>query len=155
MVQSAAETPEQYMAELPDDRRVQIEQVRQIIIDNLPEGYVERMGWGMVVYVIPLERYPDTYNGQPLMYAGLASQKNHMAVYLSNVYADEETLDWFRSAYVATGKKLDMGKSCVRFRQVDQLPLDVIGQAVARTPVDAFLANYESAQANRKAARKR
>ena len=147
MVQSTAETPEQYLAELPDDRRDQIEEVRDVILTNLPHGYVEQMGWGMLAYVVPLEAYPDTYNKQPLMYAALASQKNHMAVYLSNIYADEPSLDWFRQAYLATGNKLDMGKSCVRFRHLDQLPLEVIGQAIARTPLSEFIAQYERARA--------
>ncbi|MGI9604046.1 MAG: DUF1801 domain-containing protein [Acidimicrobiales bacterium] len=147
MVKSAAESPEEYLAELPDDRRDQIEAVRDVIVANLPDGYEEQMSFGMIAYVIPLDRYPDTYNKQPLMYAALASQKNHMAVYLSNVYADEPSLDWFRAAYLATGKKLDMGKSCVRFKTIDQLPLDVIADAVARTPVDEFVALYEAARA--------
>ncbi|MDH3705689.1 MAG: DUF1801 domain-containing protein [Acidimicrobiia bacterium] len=147
VVQSTAETPEQYLAELPDDRRDQIEEVRDVILTNLPHGYVEQMGWGMLAYVVPLEAYPDTYNKQPLMYAALASQKNHMAVYLSNIYADEPSLDWFRQAYLATGNKLDMGKSCVRFRHLDQLPLEVIGQAIARTPLSEFIAQYERARA--------
>ena len=143
MVQSRAATPEQYLAELAPDRREAIEAVRATILANLPRGYEEQMAFGMLAYVVPLETYPDTYNKQPLMYAALASQKNHMAVYLTNVYADEASLDWFRDAYRATGKKLDMGKSCVRFRQIDDLPLEVIGQAVARTPVAEFLEYYE------------
>ena len=146
MVRSAADSPEQYLAELPEDRRDAIGEVRNVILRNLPDGYEEQMGWGMLAYVVPLERYPDTYNTQPLMYAALASQKHHMAVYLTNVYADEATLDWFREAYLATGKKLDVGKSCVRFRRLDQLPLDVVGQAVARTSVDEFIAQYERAR---------
>ncbi len=143
MVQSQAETPEQYLAELTPDRRAAVEAVRATILDNLPEGYEEQMSFGMLAYVVPLETYPDTYNHQPLMYAALASQKRHMAVYLTNVYADEASLDWFVDAYRATGKKLDMGKSCVRFKRLDDLPLDVIGQAVARTPVADFLEYYE------------
>ncbi|MDH5236356.1 MAG: DUF1801 domain-containing protein [Acidimicrobiia bacterium] len=155
MGKGAAASPEQYLAELPDDRREQLAAVRDVILANLPDGYVEQMGWGMIAYVIPLGRYADTYNGQPLLFAALASQKNHMAVYLSNVYADEKSLDWFREAYLATGKRLDMGKSCVRFKRLDQLPLEVIGQAIARTPVEEFLEHYEDAQTDRKARRSR
>lgn len=143
MVSSTAETVEEYLAELPDDRRDAIEEVRDVILENLPDGYVEAMNWGMISYEVPLDRYPDTYNDQPLAYAALASQKNHMAVYLTSVYADGETEEWFRSEYEATGKKLDMGKSCVRFKSIDQLPLDLIGRVIAGTPVEELIDIYE------------
>lgn len=143
MVSSKAETVDQYLAELPDDRRDAIAEVRDVVLDHLPEGYVETMNWGMISYEIPLETYPDTYNKKPLMYAALASQKNHMAVYLTTVYADAEVEDWFRERYLATGCKLDMGKSCVRFKSIDQLPLPLIGEVIARTPADEFIEQYE------------
>ena len=146
MVSSKAETVEQYLAELPDDRRDAIAEVRDVILDNLPDGYVETMNWGMIAYEVPLETFPDTYNDKPLMYAALASQKNHMAVYLTAVYTDEGTEDSFRERYMATGKKLDMGKSCVRFKKLDQLPLDLIGGVIAETPVDDFLEQYRRAR---------
>ncbi len=143
MVSSKAETVDEYFAELPDDRRDAIAEVRDVILDNLPDGYVETMNWGMISYEVPLERHPDTYNGKPLMYAALASQKNHMAVYLTSVYVDGETENSFRAAYEATGKKLDMGKSCVRFKSIDQLPLDLIGRVIAGTTVDELIDIYE------------
>ncbi|MGB5756147.1 MAG: DUF1801 domain-containing protein [Acidimicrobiales bacterium] len=143
MVSSAAETVDEYLGELPDDRRAAIAEVRAAILDNLPAGYVETMNWGMISYEVPLETYPDTYNGKPLMYAALASQKNHMALYLTNVYGDEETEEWFVERYRASGKKLDMGKSCLRFKSLDQLPLDLIGEVIARTPVDEFVGLVE------------
>jgi hypothetical protein len=146
MARSDAATVDEYLAELPDDRRAAISAVRDVIIANLPEGYDEVMRWGMITYEVPLARYPDTYNKQPLQYAGLASQARHMAVYLNDVYADPGSESWFTEAYKAAGKKLDMGKSCVRFRRLDDLPLDIIGQAIARTPVDDFLARYEAAR---------
>ena len=146
MVSSAAETVDEYLGELPDDRRAAIAEVRAAILDNLPEGYVETMNWGMITYEVPLETYPDTYNGKPLMYAALASQKKNMAVYLTNVYSDEETEKWFVERYRASGKKLDMGKSCVRFKSLDQLPLDLIGEVIARTPVDEFVGLVEAAR---------
>ncbi len=145
MVSSAAETVDQYLGELPDDRRQAIAEVRQTILDNLPEGYVEAMSWGMISYEVPLETHPDTYNGKPLMYAALASQKNHMAVYLTGVYGDEETKEWFVERYRASGKKLDMGKSCVRFKSLEQLPLDLIGESIARVPLDEFIDLVEAA----------
>ncbi len=144
MVSSKAETVEDYLAELPDDRRDDIAEARDVILENLPDGFVEAMSWGMISYEVPLEAYPDTYNGKPLMYAALASQKNHMAVYLTSVYATEESAADFRERYKATGKKLDMGKSCVRFKTIEQLPLDLIGETIAATSVDDLLAIHQS-----------
>jgi uncharacterized protein YdhG (YjbR/CyaY superfamily) len=146
LVRSEASSVEQYLAELPDDRRDAIEAVRDVIVENLPDGYVEEMNWGMISYSVPLETYPDTYNGQPLMYAAVASQKNHMAVYLSGVYADEGRRETFLEKYRETGKRLDMGKSCVRFRTIDDLPVDLIGDTIAGIDVDTFIEVYEAAR---------
>lgn len=139
MVTSNATTVEQYLAELPDDRRDAIAEVRQAVLDNLPEGFVETMNWGMISYEVPLETFPNTYNKQPLQLAALASQKNYMAVYLTTVYGDPEIAEWFRASYRATGKKLDMGKSCIRFKTIDQLPVDLIGQVIAKVSLEGFL----------------
>ncbi len=138
-MRSEATTVEQYLAELPDDRRGAIATVRDVIVENLPDGYEEEMNWGMITYAVPLETYPDTYNGQPLMYAALASQKNHMAVYLSGVYADEGHREEFLDKYRETGKRLDMGKSCVRFRRIDDLPVELIGETIAAVDVGSFI----------------
>ena len=143
-MRSEANSVEQYLEELPVDRRDAIETVRDTILDNLPEGYVEEMNWGMITYSVPLETYPTTYNGQPLMYAALASQKSHMAVYLSGVYADEERREAFLDRYRETGKRLDMGKSCVRFRRIDDLPVELIGDTIAGIDVDTFIEVYEA-----------
>ena len=151
-MRSNAATVEEYLSQLPDARKAAIEQVREVILDNLPPGYEEAMNWGMISYQVPLDTYPDTYNGQPLMLAALASQMRHMAVYLSAIYADEALRTRFEAEYRATGKRFDVGKSCVRFRTLDDLPLDVIGRAIASTPVDAFIASYEE---GRKSARSR
>ena len=145
-MQSDATTVAGYLAALEPDRREAIETVRSEILANLPEGYEEAMNWGMITYQVPLDRYPDTYNGQPLMYAGLASQKNHMAVYLIAVYADEETREEFVAAYKATGKRMDMGKSCVRFKKLDDLPLELIGKTIAEVSVDVFVTETEAAR---------
>jgi len=134
-----AETVEDYLSGLPDDRRVAIAEVRDTIVANLPDGIVETMAWGMVAYQVPLEVFPDTYNKKPLLYAALASQKNYMAVYLHSIYMNEGQAEWFKDAYIETGKKLDMGKSCVRFKKIEQLPVDLIGQAIARVTLDEFL----------------
>jgi hypothetical protein len=133
---------EEYLANLPEDRREALSVVRSAILDHLPDGYEEEMRWGMICYEVPLAIQPDTYNGKPLMYAALASQKRHMAVYLSGVYADPTAREDFEQAYGATGKRMDMGKSCVRFRRVDDLPLDVIGDAIARYEVEDFVDLY-------------
>ena len=151
-------TAEEYIAGLPKERADQISRLREMILQRLPAGYTEEMGFGMITYVIPLKTYPDTYNGHPLMYAALASQKRHMAIYLMNVYGDDETLQWFTEGFAASGKKLDMGKSCVRFKKLEDLPLDLIGETIARTPAAEYIACYEasraSMEANRKARRK-
>ena len=144
MAQSEAETVEEYLAELSPERRSEIATVRKVILDNLPDGYVERMQYGMISYVIPLETYPVTYNKQPLGLASLASQKNYMSLYLMNVYGDTDTERWFHEEYRASGKKLDMGKSCVRFKKVEDLPLELIGQTIARTSPDEFIERYET-----------
>lgn len=150
MVKSDAATVEAYLAELPEERREAVEAVRRTILANLPDGYEEQMSFGMIGYVVPLSRYPDTYNKEPLALAALASQKRHMAVYLNNVYGDPATLEWFTAAYAASGKRLDMGKSCVRFKRLADLPLDVIGETIARTSLEEFIAFYESARGKAK-----
>ena len=148
-MRSDAATVEEYLDGLPDDRRDQIEEVREVILANLPAGYEETMNWGMISYEVPLETYPDTYNGEPLNYAALASQKNHMAVYLSGVYGVEGKEENFRDRYVATGKKLDMGVSCVRFKKIDDLPLDLIGETIASLTPEEFIDGFEKARGQR------
>jgi uncharacterized protein YdhG (YjbR/CyaY superfamily) len=150
-MRSEAETVQQYLDELPPDRREAIGTVRDVILANLPDGYEEAMSWGMITYQVPLATYPDTYNNKPLMYAALASQKNHMAVYLSGIYMLEGDRTAFEVAYRATGKKLDVGKSCVRFKTLDDLPVDLIGKTVAAFPVDDFVARVKAASSARKA----
>jgi uncharacterized protein YdhG (YjbR/CyaY superfamily) len=146
-MQSKATTIDQYLSNLPDDRRVQIETVRQIILENLPDGYEEVMNWGMITYQVPLDVYPDTYNSKPLMYAALASQKNHMAVYLSTIYSSEAKQKKFEAAYRATGKRYDVGKSCVRFRKLEYLPLPLIGEMIASVEMEDFIQEYQDARA--------
>jgi hypothetical protein len=145
-MQSDAATVEEYLASLPPERRAAISEVRSVILENLADGYEEVMNWGMITYQVPLETYPNTYNRKPLMYAALASQKNHMVVYLTGVYANDDDRVAFEEEYRATGKRLDMGKSCVRFRKLDDLPLDVIGRAIAACEVDEFTQLVETAR---------
>jgi len=114
-----------------------------VILANLPEGYEEVFQYRMIGYVVPLSRLPNTYNGKPLTYVSVASQKNYISVYPMGVYGDESHRQWFRQEYAKTGKKLDMGKSCVRFRNPEDIPLDLIGRSVALLPVADFIALYE------------
>lgn len=106
--------------------------VRDLVNANLPDGYEEGLQYGMIGWYVPLERFPDTYNGRPLGLVGLASQKRYMSLYLNSVYGDRPTEAWFRDRWAATGKRLDMGKSCVRFKRIEDLALDVIGETIAR-----------------------
>jgi uncharacterized protein YdhG (YjbR/CyaY superfamily) len=149
-MRSDSTTVKDYLAGLPDDRRAALEAVRDVILENLPEGYEEAMNWGMITYQVPLETYPDTYNGQPLAYAALASQKNYMAVYLTGIYASEESRQAFEAAYRATGKRMDVGKSCVRFRHVEDLPLPLIGETIAALSAREFVQLAQRAMAARK-----
>ncbi|MXX92284.1 MAG: DUF1801 domain-containing protein [Chloroflexi bacterium] len=149
-MQSKAKSVEDYLSDLDDTRREAISTVRDIVLDNLPDGYEEMMLFGMITYAVPLSIFPDTYNKQPLMYAALASQKRHMALYLTNVYGDGSLEEWFRERYKATGKRLDMGKSCVRFRKLDDLPLDLVGETIAMTPIDEFLEIYKASRTGTK-----
>jgi hypothetical protein len=146
-MQSMAPTVKQYLAELPADRRAAIETVRQIVLKNLDSDYKEGMQYGMIGFYVPHRIYPPGYHcdpRQPLPFACLASQKNYMSLYLGCVYGDHDLARWFRDAWAKTGKKLDMGKSCVRFRKVEDLALEVIGEAIRRMPVRSFIAYYES-----------
>lgn len=139
-------TVDEYLASLPEDRRAALSAVRNVILENLDEGYEEGIQYGMIGYYVPHKVFPAGYHcdpKQPLPFASLASQKNHMAIYLMCVYGEQE--QWFREAWVKTGKKLDMGKSCVRFKKLEDVALDVLGEAIRRMPVKAYIQHYESA----------
>ena len=159
-MQSNARTVEEYLRSLPEDRRAAISAVRKVILANLPKGYEECMSYGMIGYVVPHSIYPAGYHCNPklpLPYANLASQKNHMALYLMCCYGDKATYQWFCKAWKATGKKLDMGKSCVRFKKLEDVSLEVIGEVIARVPVKNYIARIEQVLSDRprKAARKK
>lgn len=142
-MRSTAETVNQYIEELPEDRKEPIRIVRETILKSLPEGYEEVMNWGMITYQVPLSVYPDTYNGKPLMYAALASQKKHMAVYLTGIYMNEDSGKMFEKEYIATGKRYDAGKSCIRFRKLDDLPLDLVSKVISSMSVERFIKGVE------------
>lgn len=149
---SKAATVEQYLAELPTERREALEAVRRTILKNLDKGFAERMSYGMIGYAVPHSIYPHGYHcdpKQPLPFAGLASQKQHMSLYLMGVYCgcdgyqDTELVRWFKGAWAKTGKKLDMGRACIRFKKLEDIPLDVVGEAIRRMPLKAFIEGYE------------
>jgi hypothetical protein len=156
-MQSKATTVARYLAELPPDRRQALAAIRSVILENLPEGYAEGMAYGMIGYHVPHDVYPAGYHcdpRQPLPFALLASQKNHMTLGLMCLYNEPSFEEWFRQAWSKTGKKLDMGKSCIRFKRLEDVPLAVIGRAVAKVPVKKFVAFYEAALGQRAAGRR-
>ena len=140
-----ATTPEQYLAALPAERRELFERIRQTILDNLPPGFEETVAFGMLGYVVPLADFPDTYNGQALQSVALANQKQYVSLYLMGVYGDPAEHDWFVGAWKDTDRKLDMGKSCVRFRKVEDVAFDVLAEAVARVTPQQLIAVHEAA----------
>ncbi len=147
-MQSKATTVDQYLAELPADRRAAIAAVRKVLKANLDKRVEEGMQYGMIGYYIPHKVFPAGYHcdpKQPLPFACLASQKNHMSVYLMSVYGGGVEENWFRERWAKTGKKLDMGKCCIRFKKLEDLALDVVGESVSRVSVDHYLAHYISA----------
>lgn len=149
-MQSKATTVKDYLAGLPADRREAIAAVRGAILKNLDKDYEEGMQYGMIGYYVPHRIFPAGYHcdpRQPLFFAGLGSQKNHMAIYLMCVYGHEPTQKWFREAWAKAGKKLDMGKACVRFKKLDDVALDVIGEVIRRVPVKKYIEHYETLRA--------
>ena len=145
-VRSEATSVADFFAKLPEDRRGDLEVVRESMLAGIPPGVVKTMNWGMISYEIPLERYPDSYNGQPLLFAALANQKRHMAVYLHCIYADPTIRQNFEDEYAASGQPMDIGKSCVRFSRLERLPLDVIERAVRRMSVEEYIAACEASR---------
>jgi uncharacterized protein YdhG (YjbR/CyaY superfamily) len=142
-MQSSAKTVSAYLAALDPARRATLSAVRDTVNASLPAGYQEVMQYGMIAWVVPTSRIAAIYNGQPLVVAALASQKNYAALYLMSVYGDPARAKWFKKAFADSGKKLDMGKSCVRFKRPEDLPLDVIGQTIAAVPMEEYAAFYE------------
>lgn len=145
-MKSGATTVEEYLQGLPADRRAAINAVRKVILAKLPKGYVECISYGMIGYVVPHSLYPAGYHCNPklpLPLANLGSQKSHMVLHVMTLYFDPAVEKWFRDAWAAAGKKLDMGKACVRFKKIEDVPLDVIGRLIARVPVKEYIARVE------------
>jgi len=141
-----ATTVGEYLKQLPAERRKTLSAVRTVVLENLPKGYKEAIGWGAITYAIPLADYPDTYNGQPLCVAALSAGKNYCSIYLMAAYGDTKTRKWLEDAFKKSGKKLDMGQSCVRFKTPEDLPLDAIGQVIAKVTPDKYIKTYEAAR---------
>ena len=145
MTSSAPSTIEGYLVGLLPERREVITAVRALVNARLPDGYVEAFNWGMISWEIPLSRYPATHNRQPLALLALAAQKNHYALYLMAISTDAEQA--LRDAYTRAGRKLDLGKSCLRFKRLDDLLQDEVGRVIASTPVETCIAQYEASRA--------
>jgi hypothetical protein len=151
MNKNPAITVKEYLATLPEDRRAEVVKLRGLIRKHLPKGYKEVIQYGVIAYVVPLKAYPQGYlhrKTEAIPYAALANQKNHISLYLMSIYRKEDA-EWFRKTYKDTGKKLNMGKTCVRFKKAEDLALDVIGKAVARLPMDKYIAMCDSVWASR------
>lgn len=152
-MQSAATTPQQYLEELPDERKAAMNKLRQAIVDNLPEGFEEAMGYGMLGYAVPHSIYPAGYHCTPhlpLPFMGIASQKNFIAVYHMGIYSDPDLMEWFTTELTQrTGKKPDMGKSCIRFKKPDQIPFSLIGELSSKMTPAQWIERYERMYKNK------
>ena len=151
MFQGKTKTVGEYLHALPPERRVVIAKMRTVVKKHLPKGYQESMNWGAITWAIPLKTFPETYNGQPLCYAALAAQKNYCSLYLMGVYGDTKKTRQLEEAFRQRGLKLDKGKACIRFKTVDDLPLDAIGDIIASLPPDQYIEIYQASR--KKAAR--
>ena len=142
MFSNKAKTVTEYLDALPEDRRAVVSNLRSFVRKHLPKGYKEQIGFGAITYAVPESKLRETYNGQPLCYAAIAAQKNHYSLYLMSAYGDPREAKKLADGFKKHGKKLDMGKSCLRFKSLDDLPLDVVGEVIASTPVDAYVQMY-------------
>ena len=143
MIPSTAKTLTAYLATLPADRRKEFVAVRKVVKGSMPKGYKEAFRLGMAVWEIPLATYPDTYNGHPLWYAALAAQKHHLSLYLFGAYSDPAQAAAIKAAFKEEGKRLDMGKSCIRFKKAEDLPLQALARSIASIPPGKYLVRYE------------
>jgi len=143
MASSDAETVDEYLTSLPDDRREMISALRDLVLANLPEGLQETMNWGMISYEVPLEVCPNTYNGKPLMFAALASQKRHCSLYMMPVYQDPDKHARLLKAYDEMGRRPNMGKSCIRFTRLEHLPLETLAALISECDIDSFISSSQ------------
>lgn len=141
-----AATVDDYMEGLPPERRAMVQTLRSAVKSRLPSGFEETMQYGMISYIVPSERYPETYNKQPLAIISIGNQKNYVSLYLMSHYGDAEAENWLQESFRNAEKRLDMGKSCLRFRKPDDIPVEVISQAAQRLTVDEFIHRYEASR---------
>jgi hypothetical protein len=144
MFTNKAKTVAEYVASLPQERQGVVKQLRTFVKKHLPKGYKEQIGWGAITYAVPLSVLPETYNGEPLCYAAIAAQKNYYSLYLMSAYGDAAQAKRLADGFRKRGKRLDMGKSCLRFKSLDDLPLDVVADVIASTPMDVYVERYKS-----------
>ena len=147
-MQSEASTPDQYINSLPEERKTAVQRLRKVILNNLPEGFEECINYGMLGYVVPHSIYPDGYHcdpKKPLPFMNLASQKNHIGFYHMGIYSDPKLLEWFTKEFPKhVPGKLDMGKSCIRFKNPEKIPFDLLGELVSKVTVQDWIQCYES-----------
>jgi len=146
LVKSRAETVKEYLEELSPEKRKVVKKLRDKVLENLPIGYQETMNWGMISYEVPLTRYPDTYNKKPLMFAAIAAQKNYYSLYLTPVYQSKELEKELKEKYKETGIKVNMGKSCLRFKRIEEIPIGFIGDLISRVSIKEFIQIYEASR---------
>lgn len=149
MTTKSAQTVSEYLSVLDPERRKILSAVRKVVNDNLPDGYVEGVTYGIIAWSIPLSTFPDTYNGQPLCCAALAAHKNYNTLHLMGAYGDSAQKAFLREEFEKRGKKFDMGQACLRFRTLDDLPLDVVGKVIQRLPTKALIASHEAAHGHK------
>jgi len=147
-MKSEASTPQAYIDQLPEDRRAPMQRLRKVILNNLPEGFQETMNYGMIGYVVPHQLYPSGYHCDPklpLPFLNIASQKNHIAFYHMGIYSNEGLMTWFQKAYAdQVPTRLDMGKSCIRFKKPGHIPFSLLGELCAKMTVDQWISQYEA-----------
>ena len=146
MFKNPAKTVGEYIERLPAERQSVVRKMRSFVKKHMPKGYKEQIGWGAITYAVPLKVLPDTYNGEPLCYAALAAQKNFYTLYLMGVYGDPAQKQWMAGEFKKRGKKFDMGQSCLHFKSLDDLPLDVVGEVIASVPMEAYVAHYRQSR---------
>jgi uncharacterized protein YdhG (YjbR/CyaY superfamily) len=150
MFEPKATTVAAYLARLPPERRATVAAVRRLIKRHLPKGYREAMNWGAITYEVPLRKYPSTYNGQPLCYVALTAKKAHLSLYLMAAYGNGTLTRRLRDGFRGAGKRLNMGKACIRFRKIEDLDLDAISAVIASTPMDRYIAGAEAVRTRKR-----
>ena len=146
MFANKAKTVSEFLAGLPDDRRKLVRAARTLVRKHLPKGYKEEIGWGAITWVVPLSKYPDTYNKQPLCYAALAAQKHYVSLYLMMAYGDPKKYAWLKAQFKKAGLKMDMGKSCLHFNSLDDIPVDAVTKLIQSHTADEWIAIYQNSR---------